>query len=282
MPPGDSGFPRADAEADFLRVRRRQRMSKIGSRLFGGNEQPTLSLGEVLDALGRQGEKGVGVRVIDLDHIVGSVDRVRDFDPMFRPTSGRSRARWERLAEAVRRGEPIPPIDVYQVGDYYFVRDGHHRVSVQRALGSDSIEADVTRVRTLIEPDRLAGREDLQAAELRRIFLERIPLDRLARREITCHNPWHYTELAEMVEAWAARLMFRDGILLGKPQAASRWYAEEYVPVTTLLSEAGLVSAAETEADAFLRLSRDRYSRVRAHVWTQEVFDELRKARDNA
>lgn len=280
MPSGDSGFPRADAEADFLRVRRQQLMSKIGSRLFGSASEPTLSLSEVLDAVGTRGERGIGVRVIPIDHIVGSVDKVRDFDPLFRPTSGRSRARWERLAEAVRRGQEIPPIDVYQVGDYYFVRDGHHRVSVTRALGGTSIEADVTRVNTLIEPEKLSNRDDLQAAELRRIFLERVPLDRLARREISCVNPWHYTELAEMVEAWVARLMFREKVLLGKAHAASRWYAEEYVPVTMMLSEAGLVRPDESEADAFLRLSHDRYSLVRAHVWTEEVFDGLREAAD--
>ena len=276
--PTDTGSPRADAEADFLRVRRQEMMSRLGRGILG-RDGTTLSLDEVVGALGQLGERNLGVKVISLDKIVGSVDKVRDFDPEFRPTSGRSRTRWERIAEAVRRGQELPPIDVYQVGEQYFVRDGHHRVSVLRALGEKVIDADVTAIRTAIEAVPIADREDLKAAELHRIFLERVPLDRLARREISCVNPWHYTELAEMVEAWVARLMFREKVLLGKAHAASRWYAEEFVPVTQMLREADLVHPGEGDGDAYLRAAHDRYSLVRAHVWTEEVFDELRKAR---
>ena len=75
----------------------------------------------------------LGLQMIELDTVVGTVDSRRDFDRRFRPTSTRVRERWERLALAQRRGEAVPPIDVYRVGDLHFVRDGHHRVSI--ALG---------------------------------------------------------------------------------------------------------------------------------------------------
>ncbi len=276
--PTDTGSPRADAEADFLRVRRQEMMSRLGRGILG-RDGTTLSLDEVVGALGQLGERNLGVKVISLDKIVGSVDKVRDFDPEFRPTSGRSRTRWERIAEAVRRGQELPPIDVYQVGEQYFVRDGHHRVSVLRALGEKVIDADVTAIRTAIEAVPIADREDLKAAELHRIFLERVPLDRLARRECVCENAWNYPGLAEMVEAWSARLMFREQVLLSAQHAASRWYAEEFTPVVQMLTEAGLVQPGEGDGDAYLRAAHDRYSLVRAHVWTEEVFDELRKAR---
>ncbi|MDO5711366.1 MAG: chromosome partitioning protein ParB [Micrococcales bacterium] len=275
--PIDTGSPRADAEADFLRVRRQEVMSRLGHRLRG-RDGATLSLEEVVGALGQLGERTIGVHVIDLDKVVGSVDKVRDFDPAFRPTSGRSRTRWERIAEAVRRGQALPPIDVYQVGDQYFVRDGHHRVSVLRALGEKVVDADVTVIRTAIDTVPIADRGDLKAAQLRRLFLERVPLDRLAQRECVCQNPWHYPQLAEMVEAWAARLMFREHELLSVGHAAARWYAEEFAPVTQMLRDAGLIVPAEGDGDAYLRAAIDRYSLVRAHVWTREVFDELRKA----
>lgn len=276
--PMDSGSPRADAEADFLRVRRQQRMASLGHRLTG-HDGRTLSLSEVLNALGHRGERTIGVQVIDLDKIVGSVDKVRDFDPEFRPTSGRSRFRWERIAEAVRRGQGLPPIDVYQVGDQYFVRDGHHRVSVLRALGETVVDAEVTVVATAIEPPPIGGRRDLAAAELHRIFLERVPLDRLARREVVCADAWNYPGLAEMVEAWSARLMFREQVLLSASHAACRWYAEEFTPVVTMLRDIGLIGPDEGDGDAYLRAAHQRYSLVRAHVWTEEVFDGLRDAR---
>ena len=136
---------------------------------------------------------------------------MRDFDPKFRPRSGRSRQRWERIAEAARRGESLPPIDVYQIGEMYFVRDGHHRVSVHRALELPTIEADVRLVRTLVEPDDVQPHSDLAARELRRLFMQRVPLGRSAREAIELSDAEQYPWLAEMVEAWTARLMFAEG-----------------------------------------------------------------------
>src|ERR1700759_3690396 len=126
----DTGSPRQGAESDFLRVRRHQTLSKLAA--WGRNDShamtETLSFDDAVDALGRRAEHDRGMQLIQLDQIVGSVDKVRDFDRRFRPTSDRSRHRWEALAEKSRLGEYIPSIDVYQVGNLYFVRDGHHRV----------------------------------------------------------------------------------------------------------------------------------------------------------
>ena len=76
-----------------------------------------------------------------------------DFDRGFRPTSSRTRTRFERIAEAARRGVALPPIDVYRIGDLYFVRDGHHRVAVARAQGRDTIDARVVEVATRLAAD---------------------------------------------------------------------------------------------------------------------------------
>ena len=111
----DVGSPRQGAENDFLRVRRHQTLSKLAARMRGDTDvlSETLSFNDVVDALGRRGEHDRGLQLIPLDRIVGSVDKVRDFDRRFRPTSDRSRQRWERLAEKSRMGEYLPPIDVY-------------------------------------------------------------------------------------------------------------------------------------------------------------------------
>ena len=147
----DTGSPRVDAEYDFLRVRRHQTLSKLASWMRSDADAftETLSFSDVVDALGRRGERSLGVQVIPLDQIVGSVDKVKDFDRRFRPTSDRSRQRWQRLAEKSRMGEYLPPIDVYKLGNLYFVIDGHHRVSVARAQGAREIEAHVTEIDTV-------------------------------------------------------------------------------------------------------------------------------------
>src|SRR3954469_24726535 len=114
-----TGFPTADAENDFLRVRRRQVLSRLAGwlRREPDDVNEILPFDEVVAALGRTGERRLGLQVVPLDAIVGSVDRTRDFDRLFRPRSQHTRERWERLARAQRRGEAIPPIDVYKVGE---------------------------------------------------------------------------------------------------------------------------------------------------------------------
>jgi hypothetical protein len=168
--PRSTGFPVADAQTDFLRVRRRQFLARIAGRLTRepGVAGRAIPFDEVVATLGRTGEKCVGLQSITLRSIVGSVDRTDDFDRRFRPTSAKVRARWETLAAAQRRGDPIPPIDVYRVGDLHFVRDGHHRVSVARALGQAMIDAYVTEVRTRLSTEEIERPGDVTVKERKR------------------------------------------------------------------------------------------------------------------
>jgi hypothetical protein len=153
---GETGFPQADVANDFLRARRRQVADRLAHSLRGQRASASLvPLDEVVGALGRRGERQLGLQTIRLDTIVGTLDARRDFDHRFRPTSNRVRSRWERLALAQRRGEPIPPIQVYRVGDLHFVEDGHHRVSIAAAARQEMIDAYVTEVLT-----RVPGNED--------------------------------------------------------------------------------------------------------------------------
>ncbi|WP_293786301.1 ParB N-terminal domain-containing protein [uncultured Aeromicrobium sp.] len=277
----DSGSPRVDAESDFLRARRHQVLSALAARVRGGAEDvvQSMSFDEVVQALGRRAEHYVGTKVIPLDAIIGSVDKTRDFDRRFRPTSARNRQRWERLARASRTGEEIPPIDVYQVGDYYFVRDGHHRVSVARSLGLKDIEARVTAVETLLSPVGINSRKDLERKHWRRILLERVPFTGEARAAIAVDEPADYGVLAETVEAWAARTMHAEGAYMDKSTMAERWYAEEFVPVLEMIEEAGVRGPDERPAEAYLRVACERYRLIREHEWNAEVLEAVRAAR---
>jgi hypothetical protein len=235
-----------------------------------------LPFDEVVTALGRSGERRLGLQVIRLDSIVGSVDRTRDFDRRFRPTSGRMRERWERLALAQRRGEAIPPIEVYRVGDLHFVSDGHHRVSVGYALGQDTIEAYVTEIQTKISAQGIRFRGDLIVKKDRRLFLERVPLPGPARAAVVLSDPWRYTQLSETVEAWGFRLMQDKGRFMDRAEVAGRWYGEEFEPVVGMLRQAGLIGD-RTEAEAYLSVSERRYRLMRTHRWDDEVIDALRE-----
>jgi hypothetical protein len=275
--PAETGFPRADVADEFLRARRRQALARLVQWLRRAPDDVNviLPLDEVLGALGRGSERRLGLQTIPLDHIVGTVDSSRDFDRRFRPTSERVRERWERLALAQRRGEAIPPIEVYRVGDLYFVQDGHHRVSIAMAEGVKTIEAYVTEVRTQVPAAGIRGRRDLVFKGYERIFRARVPLSAAAMAKITVTDPWSYAELGEAVEAWGYRRMQDTGQFSDRAETARHWYAEEYQPVVRMMRAADLIGT-RTEAEAYLRVAAERYRLIRAHEWSDEIVERLR------
>jgi len=276
--PADTGFPRADVENDFQRARRRQVLARLAHWLRREPDDVNLILpfDEVVAALGQRGERRLGLQTIPLDSVVGTVDSSRDFDRRFRPTSGRVRERWERLALAQRRGEPIPPIDVYRVGDLYFVIDGHHRVSIAMATGAKTIEAYVTEVLTQLPPTGIRGRRDLLCKSYERLFRARVPLPPADLAKITVTDPWSYAELGEAVEAWGFRYMQDTGRFLDRAEVARHWHAVEYLPVVRMLRAADLVGS-RTEAEAYMRVAAERYRLIMTHDWNDEVIGRLRR-----
>ena len=87
----------------------------------------------------------VGMREIPIDTICGSEERANDFDDYFRPLAGHNRDRWLSVAEARLRGVHMPPVQLIELGGRYYVRDGHHRISVAKALGESFVDAEVIR-----------------------------------------------------------------------------------------------------------------------------------------
>ncbi|MDQ1460490.1 MAG: hypothetical protein QOI08_1974 [Actinomycetota bacterium] len=270
--PRSTGMPGVDAQHDFLRARRRATLARLAARLRGvpGDVNVILPYEEVIAALGFEGEHRVGPMVVPLDAIVGTVDRAREFDRSFRPTSGRVRSRWEQIAAAMRRGESMPPVDLVRIGEIYFVRDGHHRVSVARALDRTDIDAIVTEVTTRV-PAGTITLADLPLKSDERVFFERVPLPAEARSEIELSDPWDYAKLAEGVEAWGFRLIQERGQAIDRSELASLWLEIEYRPVVAMLREADLIVTG-TATEAYMRLSAERYRLLRTHHWDEETL----------
>jgi hypothetical protein len=274
--PRSTGMSRLDAQNDFLRARRHAAAARVGARLRGEPDDVRMVLPyeEVIAALGFVSERAVGTEIVLLDAIVGTVDRERDFDRSFRPTSGRVRSRWEHIAAAMRRGEPMPPVDLVRIGEIYFVRDGHHRVSVGRALGRRDIEARVTEVITRVGADRKITLADLPLKSLERVFFERVPLPSNARAEIQISDPWDYPRLAEHVEAWGFRTSQERHEAIGRRETAFQWLENEYRPVVEMLREADLIGN-RTETESYMRVSAERYRLIRTHRWDEDVIQRL-------
>jgi hypothetical protein len=274
----DTGFPTQDARTDFSRARRRQVLTRLARNLRREPNDVDLILPfeEVVEALGLRGERYLGLQTIPLDSIVGSVDRARDFDRRFRPTSARVRGRWQRIAEAQRRGQAMPPISVYRIGGMHFVRDGHHRVSVARAMGRKDIDAYVTQVQTAVGPGERLTAADLPRKGHERVFFERVPLPPDARARIRVSDPWSYAKLAEGVEAWGFRLMQHRLEFMTREEVAAEWFREDYEPIVAALRDAGLIGDG-TETEAYMRVVSERYRLMRTHDWDEGVLERLQR-----
>ncbi len=117
--------------------------SKVWSRL--GKPAPRLLELEALAGTGQvRGRHFEGRQCVPLVQIRGSENRVDDFDARFHPRTRHLEERWRGIASAWLRGLELPPVELIRVGDVYFVRDGHHRISVAAALGQREIDALVT------------------------------------------------------------------------------------------------------------------------------------------
>ena len=274
----DTGLPSADAQYDFSRARRRRALSRVSARLRRAEDvNHILPFEEVVRALGRIGERRLGEQPIPLDSIVGTVDRSREFDRSFRPTSPRVRERWQRINLAQRKGQALPPIDVYRIGELHFVKDGHHRVSVARAFGHRDINAYVTEVLTQVGADRKIRLKDLPLKSHQRLFFERVPLPPEQRRRIHLSDEWRYAALAEAVEAWGFRVMQARRQELSRAEIAEAWFRDEYEPVVEMLREADLIPKGTSDTEAYMKVAHLRYLILRTHEWDDTVIDAVRR-----
>jgi hypothetical protein len=108
-----------------------------------GRSRALLPLERILKSATVQAVISAKTGMVPIAQIVGSENRSADFDRNFNPLHDHTRDRWLSIARAWQRGRYLPPVKLIQVGDHYFVRDGHHRISVARALGWDVVEATV-------------------------------------------------------------------------------------------------------------------------------------------
>jgi hypothetical protein len=271
-----TGQPREDAKIAFDKERRRRALSRLMARMrFEADDvSHMLPFEEVVAALGATSRASIGEQVIPLDAIVGTVDRRHgEFDRSFRP-SPNTRGRWERLAEARKRGEAMPPIDVFKIGDLYFVQDGHHRVSVARAMGDKDINANVVEVRTKLGAGRELRLADLPLKRHERVFHERVPLPPAMRDRIQLSDEWRYAQLATLIESWGYRASLVRERVRDRPELALRWFREEYEPMVAMLREAE-IGGGGTETERYLRVAMLRFLLLQRHDWSEAIAEQL-------
>ena len=255
-----SDYRRILAAEQFHRARREAAVESLLARL-SGQSADLLSFDQVARTLRVSGQSPGGLRQIPIKAIVGSVGRYQDFSRTFLPRQEADEDRWVRVSAAAPAIGDLPPIEVYKIGDNYFVLDGNHRVSIARRQGLTHIDAHVIEVRTraALPPD--AKPDDLIIPAEQAAFLEATRLD-MTRPDVDLRVsvPGQYRHLESHIEAFRYRLETETGQDVPFDEAAARWYDEVYLPVVLAMRAQGILRyfPGRTETDFFVWLSRHR------------------------
>jgi len=219
-----------------------------------------LPLDEVTRRLRPFQRRYVGLRPIPVASVVGTDSRERDFDRGFLPRRPDIGERWRRVEQAFPDGD-FPPIVAYQLGDAYFVIDGHHRVAIARQRKQELIDAEVTELRARWHLPADADIVEIIHAEQERVFLEESGLES-ARPEVGIRfgRPAGYIELLENVQIHGYHLMRAAGRVLPPVEIAADWYDTVYLPTLDAIRAEGLAEryAGATEPELFLAVYHRR------------------------
>ncbi len=277
-PPRTPPYPPALAAQKFERVHSRPLIRQL-LRLF--REQPDetlLSFDQVQELVRGRIEIDRGTQTIPISSIIGSVGRYRDFDRAFLPLEGADKERWKRLDVAFNELRDLPPIDVYKIGEVYFVRDGNHRVSVAKANGLDVIEARVTEIPIAVPLTPETDVDDLIIKAEYAHFLSATHLDESRPdQKIELTEPGRYKILLEHIEVHRYYLGLQLGYEPSMSEAAASWYDNVYTPVIEAIEESGVLKSfpQRTEADLYIWVA---YHRERL----KERYGEMPPDRDVA
>lgn len=255
-----------DSNERFRRVQIGAQISDLLGLVRGKNTD-LVSYEEVARRIKAYQQIEMGTQMVPLEKIVGSVGRYRDFTSEFLPRTGISKDRWTRVDRVLHSLQGYPPIELYKIGDVYFVRDGNHRVSVARANGLSHIEAYVTEIQTHIDltPEDFTLDSWIVKVE-RSEFITATNLDALRpNNNLRITEPGRYPILLRHIfvhqylrnkELEAQNADYR----LEWEAAVCSWYDTVYVPVVEEIRKFNIMGQfpGRTEADLYLWITHHR------------------------
>ncbi len=249
-----------DSLRDFDIARRKAFIQRILA-LFTRQSLDLLPFEQVREQLYLHDRYFRGLQEVPLDQIIGSVGRYQDFTRTFLPRSDGLRERWASVEDRMIEGG-LPPVELYKVGEAYFVRDGNHRVSVARAQGGSDIESFVWEYPSLVP---LSPADDLDDLLIKRgyvAFLKKTGLNRLRPdHHIELTAPGRYRELSEHIADHRYFLGQTYGREIKAEEAVSSWYDNVYQPIIRAIRKQGILKQfpGRTEADLYIWVSRWQY-----------------------
>lgn len=263
-------FKTGQAVEDFYRIRRRANLRRFLRQMTRREDDELVAYEELRKHLTAVESSERRLEDVPLDAIVGSVGRYSDFTSEFMPKNNADRDRWVRVKLAMTGVEGVPPIEVYKLGEAYFVRDGNHRVSVAREMGFTHLQAFVTPVKTNV-PFRPG--DDPKAVMLegeRRKFRDATQLDRVRPdADLNVSEPGAFERLREHISVHRYFMGIDEDRPVGWPEAVTHWYDTVYQPVLESIRQSGILTQfpGRTEADLYLWLADHRANLEREVGW---------------
>jgi nucleotide-binding universal stress UspA family protein len=267
---------------DFQSARRKAELQGIMALLTGRSSE-LLSYDEVRKKLRAVEANTQKLEVIPLDAIIGSVGRYSDFNRLFQPLNDSDAPRWTGVSKAISGLRGVPPIEVYRIGETYFVKDGNHRVSVARQLGFKTIEAYVTDVHSSVPITPELDLDELILKAEQAEFLEKTELHKLRpESDLSVTVPGQYEVLLEhiVVHQYFMGLDLKRDI--SYEEAVGHWYDEVYLPIVTMIKarEVAADFPGRTETDLYLWLADYRIKLNRELGWDLEASTIVQHATD--
>ncbi len=272
---------------DFTYARRKASIEEILARLTGRSRE-LLSYDEVAEKLKLNVRTDSGVHDIPLEGIIGSVGRYTEFTRDFLPLKKVDQQRWARVKAAIDdpAGTGLPPIDVYKVGEAYFVLDGNHRVSVAREEGFEFISAHVIEVKTTVPITSDIQRDELIIKAEYVDFLEKTDFTSLRPGvDLSVTVPGQYEKLLEHIQIHRYFMGIDFQRDIPYPEAVGHWYEAVYTSIVEPVRERGLLRwfPGRTETDMYLWVSAYRANLESELGWSvrPEVAAEKLAAQEN-
>jgi hypothetical protein len=246
-------------QVDWDRARRAAFVEDVLATL-GQRPASLLSFDQIRNKLDLGQAEYQHLHEVPIDRISGSVDRYADFTREFLPRSDHLQHRWQAIAHLAHSGKALPPVELYKVGDVYFVRDGHHRVSVARQRGATKIEALIWECETEVplEPDSDVDALLCQVAH--KAFVERIDVGRLCPGvQIKLTHPDGYQEILFDIAEFQQIVAIVDEEPPSLDETVTLWCRLRYGPVVDVVRRQGVLEAfpGRTEADLYLWLCQN-------------------------
>lgn len=259
------------AELDFEHARRKAFWRKLFTWL-AGDKNTLLPFDDFREQIPIKGQFYRGLRQVRLDEIVGSMGRYRDFDRAFLPLQTRTRGRWVSIDKAHYEQINLAPVELYKMGEIYFVKDGNHRVSVARERGQEFIDAYIIEIVVPFPVTAETRLDDLILARERLEFLEQTRLDQSRPdHQITVWREGQYGQLLEHISVHRWYLGEHRKSPVTFEDAAISWYDNVYFPLVSALREQGLVDTFRDTAESELYLWIMKYIYYLRQIFRDET-----------